>query len=299
MTYTDTESLTKKELIQDRSTGLGGTDISCIFNSNPWRSAVDVYQEKVGEAPVDEKKKGDMLHRLEMGNRLESTVIDVFESRYKIKVQRDIPVIRHKKYPFLLAHVDGLIDLEDGGKGVFEAKTAGANAIFNKSWGKPSQNANKEDIPVQYYYQIQWYMTITNRDFAYLAVLLGGVDDFRVYRFDRNYDLSVQMRKKARRFWTENVQKKQAPEPMSQKDSANLYPRQDVAEYKNCSEKILRLVLKDKSIRQQMKTLFTQKDRLDAAITAEIGQLQGLKYEDRIIATWKENSAGKRLLKLY
>ena len=292
--------LDKEQLIEDRSTGLGGTDAGAICGINPWKTACDVYLEKIGSSQKKEESSGETLHRLEMGNRLEGTVIDVFEDRMKIKVQRDIPVIRHPKFPYLLAHVDGLIDGDNGIKGVFEAKTAGANAIFNKSWGPSNTtNASKEDIPIQYYYQIMWYLTITNRQFAYLAVLLGGIDDFRVYYFERDYGLGLKMRKKLKNFWLENVKKRIAPEPVTQIDSFNLYPNQKLEDLKPCDEKTLRVVLKDKNLRQEMKQLFNQKERLDAVITSFIGTAKGIEHEGRIIATWKETKNNKRILRLY
>jgi len=291
--------LDKTQLIKDRSTGLGGTDASSIMSKNPWRSKMDVWIEKLGKETKSDNPDPKKIHILEMGNRLENTVIDVFEDRTGIKVQRDVPVIRHPRFSYLLAHVDGLINKKDGSRGVFEAKTAGSNAVFNKTWGKQREGTCfKEDLPIQYWYQCQWYMTITDRSFCYLAVLLGGIDDFRHYYFERDYALSVKMRKEMKLFWLNNVQKGIAPESESQKDSMQLYPTQKKDELKACSEKILRIALKNKAIRLKMKSLFTQKERLDGLLTEFIGESKGIEYDGRTVATWKESKRG-RILKLY
>jgi len=291
--------LDKQQLISDRSTGLGGTDAGAICGISPWRSAVDVFMEKTNQEVKSNNPARKKIHILEMGNRLENTVIDVFEDRTGIKVQRDIPVIRHAKFSYLLAHVDGLIDKKDGTKGVFEAKTAGSNAVFNKTWGNQTQGmCDKTDIPIQYWYQCQWYMTITNRTFCYLAVLLGGIDDFRYYYFERDYMLSVQMRKKMKDFWLNNVQKRVAPPAQSQKDSMQLHPKQDSDEMRASNERILKVTLKNKAIRLKLKSLFNQKEKLDGIITEYIGKHKGISHDGRIIATWKDSKRG-RILKLY
>jgi len=290
------KKLDKTKLIAERRRAIGGTDVSCIMGVNPWRTAVEVWLEKSGKPSrqSDHLKKIEL--KLECGNRLEPVVIDLFESKTKISVQRDVQVIKHPKYDYMIAHVDGLI----GDDGIFEAKTAGLNALLQKSWGTPRKatESTKDDVPIQYYYQINWYMMVTNRSYAYLAVLLGGVDDFRIYHFERDYSLSVRMRSAVKKFWNNYVLKETPPPPVSAMDANQIYPKHK-ADYKTCSEKIKRVILKNKSLRGELKKLLGQKERLDALITSFIGESEGIKDNQNTLATWKEAKNGKRILRLY
>ena len=186
-------SLSDTQIVKDRSTGIGGTDSAAIISKNPWKTAVDIYLEK--------------LLKLVVGNKLEHVVVQLFEARLPhLKVQTNVDLIRHPRFSFLLAHVDGLI----GDNLVFEAKTCGMNAILSRTWGRERENfkAEIEDIPYQYYCQLQWYLMITNREAGYLACLMGGNEDFRIYYYPRNYELGIVLRKAAKNFWLNHVQKK-------------------------------------------------------------------------------------------
>ena len=288
--------LDKTKLVAERRRAVGGTDVSCIMGVNPWRTAIDVWLEKTGKPSKQAQSLAKIELKLECGNRLEPIVIDLFESRTDMTVHRDVPMIKHPKYDYMIAHVDGLI----GDTGIFEAKTAGLNALLQKSWGTPRQTAESkmDDIPIQYYYQINWYMMVTNRTYAYLAVLLGGVDDFRIYHFKRDYSLSVRMRSAVKKFWNNHVLKNTPPPPISAADANQIYPIQK-AHYKECTEKIKKVILKDKSLRADLKKLLSQKERLDAVITHFIGEAEGIKENKFTHCTWKVAKNGKRILRLY
>jgi len=287
-----------QQFLKDRATGIGGTDSAAIMSKNPWKSAVDVYLDKVEVSPKHNslKSKSSEL-KLEVGNKLEHLVVQLFEARLNLKVTTDVPLIRHPKFNYMLANVDGLIsdDL------VFEAKTCGMNAILNRSWGSERENFQAEisDVPYQYYCQLMWYLFITNRPGGYIACLMGGNEDFRIYYYPRNYELCQQMKRAAKDFWLNHVQKKIPPTPVTLKDSSNIHQKH-TDKFKKTTPAISALVGKAKSVRAQMKQLFAQKEALDAKITDFIGQNEGLiNDKGHTEASWKENRAGKRLLRLY
>lgn len=292
-------SLSDTQIVKDRSTGIGGTDSAAIISKNPWKTAVDVYLEKLEVSPKHHSMKSKSSElKLVVGNKLEHVVVQLFEARLPhLKVKTNVDLIRHPRFSFLLAHVDGLI----GDNLVFEAKTCGMNAILSRTWGSERENfkAEIEDIPYQYYCQLQWYLMITNREAGYLACLMGGNEDFRIYYYPRNYELGIVLRKAAKNFWLNHVQKKIPPEPATLKDSSNIHQKHTAA-FKKSTASVSALVGKAKSIRAQMKKLFAQKEALDAKITDYIGQHQGLiNDKGHTEATWKENRAGKRLLRLF
>jgi putative phage-type endonuclease len=90
-----------------RRTGLGSSDIAAIFGLHPFKSAHDVWLDKVDMAPPVEDNP-DMRR----GRRLEPIAAQLFTEVTGLKVRRQ-PLKRAKAYPWLLASVDRQI-LSDG-----------------------------------------------------------------------------------------------------------------------------------------------------------------------------------------
>jgi hypothetical protein len=79
----DTENLTREEWLDWRRRGIGGSDVSAIIGISPFRTARDIYYDKLGIAVV-EKNEGNWV-AMEMG---------------------------HPLYPFMLADVDYFITMD-------------------------------------------------------------------------------------------------------------------------------------------------------------------------------------------
>ena len=88
------------------------------------------------------------------------------------------------RYPFALANIDGLVDI-DGKLGIFEAKTTSSrNSSVREYW-----EAGK--IPPYYYWQLVFYMAVMNVDYAYITCIWGcTLGDMAVIYLER--DLKVE-----------------------------------------------------------------------------------------------------------
>ena len=85
-------------------------------------------------------------------------------------------------------------------------------------WGASGSNF----IPMQYLVQVAHYCAVTNADFAYIAVLIGG-NDYREYKYIRDKELEDHVIKAAKTFWN-CVQNKIPPEPIDQVDLRLMFP---------------------------------------------------------------------------
>ncbi|BAQ87774.1 putative phage-type endonuclease (TIGR03033) [uncultured Mediterranean phage uvMED] len=86
----------------DRKQGIGGSDATKLYNGE-WHT---LWLEKTGDAePLD------LSHVLpvQMGIHTEPFNIQWFEKQTKLKVSNRQETFFHKDYPYLYAHVDGLI----------------------------------------------------------------------------------------------------------------------------------------------------------------------------------------------
>ena len=87
------------------------------------------------------------------------------------------------KYPFALANIDGLVEI-NGRIGIFEAKTTSRRQSIKNYWevGK---------IPPYYYWQLVFYMAVMNVDFAYITCIWGvTLQDMAVIYLER--DLKIE-----------------------------------------------------------------------------------------------------------
>ena len=148
----DTEDLTREEWLDWRRRGIGGSDVSAIIGISPFRTARDIYYDKVGIAAVEENE-GNWV-AMEMGHLLEDLVAKIFERKTGLKIYQVKKMFRHPLYPFMLADVDYFITMTDGTKAVLEIKTTNYNA--KDHWWKDG----RETVPVHYEAQGRHYMAV-------------------------------------------------------------------------------------------------------------------------------------------
>jgi len=181
-----------------RKSGIGGSDVAPIVGLSQWKNPSDIYLEKRGEVePEDISEKPIII----FGNMLEGVVADFYTRETGEKLEKRNQLIRHPKYPQLIANIDRKIV---GRKAVFEAKTA--DKYTAHKWGADGT----DEIPEAYRCQIEHYFNVTGYDEGVLAVLIGG-NEFRQYPIQRNPELSDMLMEECLKFW-ERVEKGIPPE---------------------------------------------------------------------------------------
>ncbi|MGV3084581.1 YqaJ viral recombinase family nuclease [Enterococcus dispar] len=190
-----TLEMTHQEWLADRRKGIGGSDVATILGLNKWKSPYQLWLEKTGQITLDDSS-GEAAY---WGTALEPLVANRFSEVTGKKVRRRNKVFEHPDFPFLRANIDRDIVGEDA---VLECKTA--NQFLAKEW-------EGDEIPMQYICQVQHYMNVLNREYAYFAVLIGG-QKFLWKRIDRDQDLINAITERLVEFWEENVLKGIPPE---------------------------------------------------------------------------------------
>lgn len=196
-TLVKTANLPRKEWLNWRTSGIGGSDVSIIFGLNKFRSVYQLWLEKTGQViPVEEEN--DYTH---FGTILEPIVKAEFTRRTGLKIRSRNAILQSEEYPFMLADLDGVI-YENGEMCIFEAKTA--STYKKEIW--------EEGVPVEYQLQIQHYMAVTGAQKTYIAALVGGNQFFyyEVFRDEELINIIIQVEKE---FWQENVKQGIEPAP--------------------------------------------------------------------------------------
>lgn len=203
---------TREEWLAERKTFIGGSEASAILGLNPYKSNIEVWQEKTGRIiPEDISHKPYVKYGIEAEKYLAAMFALDFP-HYDVKENNDYTVYRHPKHPFIAGTLDGeLVEKETGRKGILEIKTTEIlNSMHREKWN--------DRVPDNYFCQCLHYLLATGWDFAILKAQLKTVygDDVRlntrhyhIERADVKEDLEYLLEKEIR-FW-QYVEKDKKP----------------------------------------------------------------------------------------
>jgi len=252
--------------LKERRSGIGASEAAAVLGASPWKTAVDLWAEKVGivEPPEDETEW------LKWGRRLEPAIVDAYmEETGRIVIRGDNPwrLLRSTKHPFLLTTLDGeIVPIDDRGPGVFEGKTA---VIFKKDeWS--------EEPPIQYQIQNQHQLLVTRYLWGGDAVLIGG-SRFLYQDFTPNPEFQDLLLKRLETFW-ELVVKEQPPS-LDGSESAKellrrLYPKEQAGKIIALPPDALTWDRELLDTKESLKVLKAREDALKAKFMEALGDAE-------------------------
>ena len=268
-----TLNLDKKEWLRYRKLGIGGSDAGAICGLNPYRTAIQVYQDKIS----DEIEELDN-EAMRQGRDLEEYVARRFMEKAGKKVRRANAMFCNESYPFMIADVDRMVVGENAG---LECKTA--SPYMAEKW----ENGK---IPLSYQIQCYHYMAVMNMDAWYIAVIIYG-REFKYYKLERDEELISSLIQVEQNFWNENVLKRALPEPDGSKIAdcvINEYFKDSVAEsipLTGFDEKLDR--------QQELKVLIdrmeTEKKQIEQELKIYLGEAE-MAENEKYRVSWKSVS---------
>ena len=266
-----TLDMRKDEWLELRRQGIGGSDAAAIVGLDRYRSAFDVYADKLGlkqEQPDNEAMR--------QGRDLEDYVAQRFMEATGKKVRRRNAMLQHPEHHWMLGNIDRWVVGENAG---LECKTT---SVLNRA--KFSQG----EFPPNYYVQCVHYMAVTGADRWYLAVLVLN-NAFHVFTIERDENEIQALIETEKHFWQNHVLKKIPPTPDGSESTSEiikqLFPearqREEVALYGH-EEKIQQYLELDARVKELTQERDAIKQELQLALAdAEIGRAQGY------IVEWK------------
>ena len=175
--YTD-----ENEWLALRREGIGGSDVGAVMGLNDYRSALQVYKDKIGE---DTEKVDNVYTR--KGKDLEALIRNYYVvpemARYGYKVVTVEQTLVNTDYPWLRANIDGLAIREDTDHEsniIIEIKWVSEWAM-NK-W----DNDDYRGVPPSYYAQVQLYMLVTGAQKAIICALFDKTWEVKYYQIRRD-----------------------------------------------------------------------------------------------------------------
>lgn len=177
--------------LQQRTKGVGGSDVAAIMGLSPWRTPMQVWLEKTErEQPQDISDKPHVRR----GVDLEEFVGERFKQNHPSFIVRRVnAVCQSLERPWAQASLDYEV-WEDGRWGVLEIKTA------RSDW--------KDGVPTYYLTQVTHYLSVTGRDFAWVAVQFDSDElwEYREYRIERDEEDIAAVDSAVDTFWHDYVE---------------------------------------------------------------------------------------------
>lgn len=288
--------MNRSEWLERRRKGIGGSDAAAILGLSRFRSARDVWLDKLGETP-DRTPTAPML----WGLRLEAAIADAYTETTGIRLYR--PPIRRARHVRDFPMIGSIDRIAQDGSRFVELKTARSDTGFAPADGWRDFPPEKR-IPPDYYAQVQHYGEVLEADRGDVAALFSG-SDFRIYEIPIDRDFGADLRTEERTFWRENVVPRIEP-PASALDLDSLARRYSIADpnsEKPATAEIALAVEQSLAAREEIDRLEQIRDGADAAIKDYLGTAYRLivggasvtwsRYERRTVA-WKEVAASYR-----
>lgn len=265
-------------LLDLRRSGLGGTDASAVLGLNPWRTPLQVWSEKRGEAPPVEQTPA-----MRWGLVLEPVIAEEYTLETGRRLWTPEQVYHHPEHDFLVGTPDRLVI---GDRRGLEVKTA--NGFMASEWGP----AGTDQVPAHYLIQCLHYMAVTGYRVWDLAVLIGG-SDFRVYTIHWDEAAGQQLVTRLAAWWARHMVEGVEP-PAMRGDVEWLnrrYPRETLDLAPASIEHHL-LAAEFKLASLDFKDAEARKEAAAAAVKQVIGERQGIEGEGWRF-TWKANKDGE------
>lgn len=271
-----TEGMDRAEWLDLRRKGIGGSDAPAICGLDRWRSAFEVYLDKIGELP-----DSDAGEAAQWGNLLEPVVADEFTRRTGIETRPVGAMLRHPDRPHMLANLDRLaFDPIGDTEGLYEGKTTSVYLADEWADGK---------VPDRAAIQTHHYLAVTGHPWAYVAALIGG-QRLEVRRIDRDDDVIANLLAIEDEFW-QRVQDRRPPpvdgSPATADLLASLYEvePESIAVLPPDVDGLLRRRADLKAVIKEAEAGVTEVENVVKQLLgpAEIGVLDG-----EVVCTWKQ-----------
>ena len=256
----ETKGMAKAEWLNVRRNGIGGSDVGAILGLSKYKSAFDVWLDKTNQTEINTDAVSESAY---FGTLLEDIVAKEFSKRTGLDVIEDTTMYQHKDYPFLFANIDRLVVGEDA---ILECKTA--SEYLKSEW-------ENDNVPVTYYLQVQHYLNVLDKPYAYIACLIGG-NKFIYKKIERDDTIISVVTSRLVQFWKENVLTKVPPRFSGHKTESDYLNATYGTDFQNETVKLTSEIEKEidylKSVQEKIATFQTEENRLKNELKQLLGK---------------------------
>lgn len=198
-----TKGMDTTEWLGLRRGGVGGSEAAAIAGVSKYTSPLVVYMDKRG---MYKREVSEYVQEAAAwGNIMEPVLRAEFKKRINAEreaeglkplwIQQRHAIFAHDEFDFMRTNLDGQIFGHELGAGILEIKTA--SEYLSDDWAG-------DDVPDQYYIQVQHNMKVMEANYAYLVRLIGG-NKYKHYFIERDEETIDSLVELEKKFWHNNV----------------------------------------------------------------------------------------------
>ncbi len=180
-----------------RKNHIGGSDAPALMEVSPWKTPLDLYNDKINCTEFSNSSNYAMRRGLE----LEPIALALFEAETGYFMSPRVLV--HQAINFMSASLDGM---ELDGKAIVEIKCPGKS---------DHQCALSGEVPEKYIPQLQHQMEVASLNKIYYMSYVSDLD-YKILEVYKDHDYTKTLLQKEAEFWQRVIERK-PPEP-SKKD---------------------------------------------------------------------------------
>lgn len=147
-----------------RREGITATDLPAILGLNKYKTAIDVWMEKVAPADNNFTPALGSGEAALWGIELEDTVAKVWAEQTKLVSVRRIGIISHKDHDWMRASLDRVVIGCPDGRCGLEVKTR--SGYVGEEWDR--------GVPADVAAQVHWQLIVSGLDHIHVIALIGG-----------------------------------------------------------------------------------------------------------------------------
>jgi putative phage-type endonuclease len=261
-----------------RKSKVTATDATAIVGVNPYRTPLQVWQEKVS-TEIPEPITSEAI---EIGQHAEGMIMELLAKRRGLVLAPGDTVI-HPIFDWIAATPDRIV-LDARGKRIAVAEAKMVGFRMASKWG--------EAPPDYVQVQVQWQMIATSTRMAYVAALLGT--ELLIYEQHHDQELADALVRTCAAFWERFVVTKTPPPPTGRDEDREFLTRyfagrrEGMLKADGAAEAAAALFFEARAAREEAQE---REDEAANVLRAAIGDHEGIEGREWR-ATWKHDSSG-------
>ena len=249
----------KQSWLENRLLDVTSTEVSALFNLNPYKSEFELYHEKKDKVVVNI----DDNERMMWGRHLEDSIALGFSEKYKMKVEQFDVYMRDPETRMGSSFDYKIVSEEE--PMILEIKNVDGLA-YRKNWIEHDEY--NIEPPEHIALQLQHQLEITGYNVGYIVALVGG-NTMKVVRSERDPRIGKLLKGKVENFW-ERIKLGVPPDVDYTRDSQyimkNLCNQADAGVTLQADEDMDKLIDDYNAINREYVSLGKQKDAVKAQI---------------------------------
>lgn len=283
----------REDWLKERTKGITATDLPTILGLNKYRTALDVWTDKVNPNVEGFEPAIGNMEAAFWGIELEDVVAKAWAKDNGFSIRR-VGIIAHEDADWQRASLDRLVSGCEDGKCAVEVKTRSAYVAAEWDAGVPA------DVKAQVF----WQLHVSGLDHIHVIALIGGQRLVEHVVDATEMSAEVGLTAAAQRMW-DAVQSGQPPVlPAEQWTDAYLeaiHPNRDGETEVDTATMLMATEYEE--VQQQIKILTERKDELKTKLVGALGEFESATWDGQPVYSYKSTTSkrldSKRLVEFY